>query len=186
MVLISATGWLMYQRQQSNSLKTAASIGIAVDSATPTPTPKTGDIAMQDVKSILGTPAPTAAAEWCEHPGQPQSLEGGVQFLECNVGTGEEAKPGQRVTVHYIGTLESNRTVFDNSYETGNPLSFTIGMGQVIPGFDIGVAGMRVGGKRKLLIPPDKAYGEQGSGSIPPNATLYFDVELLATQAVAQ
>jgi peptidylprolyl isomerase/FKBP-type peptidyl-prolyl cis-trans isomerase FkpA len=95
------------------------------------------------------------------------------------VGTGKEAVSGNRVTVHYLGTLADGRK-FDASYDRGQPFTFNLGAGQVIKGWDQGVAGMLVGGKRKLTIPPDLGYGARGAGGvIPPNATLVFEVELL-------
>lgn len=95
------------------------------------------------------------------------------------VGTGAEAVSGKTVSVHYVGMLPDG-TVFDASKPRGQAFSFTLGSGQVIKGWDQGVAGMKVGGKRQLVIPPDLAYGSQGAGSvIPPNATLIFEVELL-------
>lgn len=95
------------------------------------------------------------------------------------VGTGTEATAGKRVTVHYLGTLVDGRK-FDASYDRGQPFTFNLGAGQVIKGWDQGVAGMLVGGKRKLTIPPDLGYGARGAGGvIPPNATLVFEVELL-------
>lgn len=99
-----------------------------------------------------------------------------VEDLEA--GSGQEAKAGDRVSVHYRGTLE-NGTMFDQSHGRG-PFQFGLGAGQVIRGWDEGVAGMRVGGKRRLTIPPVMAYGARGAGdTIPPNATLIFEVELL-------
>jgi FKBP-type peptidyl-prolyl cis-trans isomerase len=103
----------------------------------------------------------------------------GLQYQELVVGSGPEAKPGDTVSVHYTGWLEDG-TKFDSSLDRGQPLPFTIGQGGVIPGWEEGVAGMQVGGKRKLVIPPELAYGPQGyPGVIPPNATLTFEVELL-------
>jgi len=106
----------------------------------------------------------------------------GLQYWDIKVGTGAEAKPGSKVTVHYTGWLTSGKK-FDSSVDAGKPFPFTIGHGDVIKGWDEGVAGMKVGGKRQLRIPPDLGYGERGyPGVIPANATLIFDVELLAVK----
>ena len=106
---------------------------------------------------------------------QPQELK----IEDLRLGTGAEAVNGKTVTVNYSGTLTSG-TKFDSSYDRGTPFSFTLGAGEVIKGWDLGVAGMKVGGKRKLTIPSDLGYGSRGAGAdIPPNATLIFEVELL-------
>ncbi|MDP3982926.1 MAG: FKBP-type peptidyl-prolyl cis-trans isomerase [bacterium] len=97
------------------------------------------------------------------------------------VGDGAEATSGATISVHYTGRL-LNGTKFDSSRDRGTPISFTLGVGQVIPGWDQGVQGMKVGGTRKLTIPSDLAYGERGQGPIPPNSPLLFEVELLAVE----
>jgi len=102
-----------------------------------------------------------------------------LQIEDIRVGTGAEAKAGQTVDVHYVGTLTDGRK-FDSSRDRGAPFSFPLGAGRVIQGWDQGVAGMKVGGLRKLTIPPHLGYGSRGAGGvIPPNATLIFEVELL-------
>jgi FKBP-type peptidyl-prolyl cis-trans isomerase len=95
------------------------------------------------------------------------------------VGTGATAATGDTVTVNYIGTLLSG-VKFDSSYDSGRPFTFRIGAGQVIAGWDQGVPGMRIGGKRRLTIPPSLAYGDKAVGPIPANSTLRFDIDLLA------
>ena len=107
-----------------------------------------------------------------------QMPQTGVAVEEVVVGTGLEALPGDTLTVHYVGTLPDGK-VFDSSLDRNVPLDFTLGVGQVIRGWDEGISGMRVGGKRLLIIAPDYAYGPQGVGAIPPNSTLIFEVELL-------
>jgi ketosteroid isomerase-like protein len=106
----------------------------------------------------------------------------GLKYEDIVVGDGESPKPGQMVTVHYTGTLE-NGTKFDSSLDRGQPFSFQIGAGRVIKGWDEGVMTMKVGGKRKLIIPPELGYGARGAGGvIPPNAVLIFEVELLSVK----
>jgi peptidylprolyl isomerase len=103
----------------------------------------------------------------------------GLKYIDTEVGTGASPTKGQTVKVHYTGTLTDGKK-FDSSVDRGQPFSFKIGVGQVIKGWDEGVATMKVGGKRTLIIPPDLGYGERGAGGlIPGNATLLFDVELL-------
>lgn len=96
-------------------------------------------------------------------------------------GSGQEAKTGDKIVVHYTGTF-SDGTKFDSSLDRGQPFVFTLGVGQVIKGWDQGVLGMKVGEKRKLTIPPDLGYGATGVGPIPPNATLIFEVELMGIE----
>jgi FKBP-type peptidyl-prolyl cis-trans isomerase len=106
--------------------------------------------------------------------------DSGLEFTDEVVGTGAEPKRGDTVVVHYSGFLDDG-TKFDSSLDRGRPFEFQIGVGQVIKGWDEGVASMKVGGKRKLLIPSELGYGLRGAGGvIPPNARLTFDVELIA------
>lgn len=108
-----------------------------------------------------------------------QGSSSSLRVEDSVVGTGEVAEAGDSVSVHYTGTL-TDGTVFDSSVARGVPFSFTLGAGEVIKGWDQGVAGMRVGGKRVLTIAPELAYGASAVGPIPPNSTLVFEVELLS------
>ena len=116
----------------------------------------------------------------------PVTTASGLKYIDQTVGTGASPKSGQKVKVHYTGWLDNNGEngkKFDSSVDRGQPFEFTIGVGQVIKGWDEGVSTMKVGGKRKLIIPSQLGYGPRGAGSdIPPNATLIFDVELLGVQ----
>jgi FKBP-type peptidyl-prolyl cis-trans isomerase FkpA len=112
-----------------------------------------------------------------------------LETTDVKVGSGTEARPGRRVSVHYTGWLyhptrpEHKGRKFDSSKDRGQPLNLTIGVGEVIPGWDQGLVGMKAGGSRRLVIPSALAYGRQGSGdAIPPNATLIFDIDLLNVQ----
>jgi len=111
--------------------------------------------------------------------GDPTKTSSGLEYWDIKAGTGDTAVAGKPVRVHYTGWL-TNGTKFDSSVDRGQPFSFPLGAGRVIKGWDEGVAGMKVGGKRQLRIPPELGYGPRGAGGvIPPNATLVFDVELV-------
>lgn len=109
--------------------------------------------------------------------------DSGLEYIEIEPGTGAQAMPGKTVSVHYTGKLQSNGQVFDSSHTRGQPIEFKLGTGRVIKGWDEGIALMKVGGKAQLIIPPELGYGSRGAGGvIPPNATLVFDVELVAVK----
>ncbi len=111
---------------------------------------------------------------------EPVTLKSGLVYVDVEEGGGAQAVAGRTVTVHYTGTLRGGKK-FDSSLDRDEPFSFELGAGHVIKGWDEGVAGMRIGGKRKLVIPPELGYGSRGAGSvIPPGATLFFEVELLS------
>jgi FKBP-type peptidyl-prolyl cis-trans isomerase len=129
---------------------------------------------------VPNTSAPTKVT------GEGVKTDSGLQYWDIKVGTGDEAKNGDKVKVHYTGWFTSGKK-FDSSVDAQQPYSFTLGQGNVIKGWDEGVAGMKVGGKRQLRIPPELAYGEQGYKNIvPPNSTLIFDVQLLAVTPAPQ
>jgi FKBP-type peptidyl-prolyl cis-trans isomerase len=109
--------------------------------------------------------------------------EGGLRIIDDEIGTGRVARAGDVVAVHYTGTLASGAK-FDSSFdhEPPEPIEFQLGVGKVIKGWDQGIAGMKEGGKRRLIIPPELAYGAKGGGPIPPNAELHFEVELVKVQ----
>lgn len=128
---------------------------------------------------LLAQDAPPPAPQTME--GKPSSTKSGTQYWDMVVGAGKKAIPGFTVSVHYTGWYKKNKTsyvLFDTS-RGRNPIKFDLGVGRVIKGWDEGLQGMKVGGKRQLVIPPDSAYGRQGSGKIPPNTTLIFEVELV-------
>jgi len=124
---------------------------------------------------------PTVMAD--EKDGKVVTTASGLKYVDRKVGDGTEAKEGSKVTVHYTGTLENGKK-FDSSVDRGKPFGpITLGKGMVIKGWDEGLQGMKVGGKRKLIIPSKLGYGERGAGDdIPPNATLIFEVELLKVE----
>ncbi|HIJ97338.1 MAG TPA: FKBP-type peptidyl-prolyl cis-trans isomerase [Desulfuromonadales bacterium] len=123
--------------------------------------------------------APVFAAKDEKKSAKTVTTASGLKYTDVVVGKGPAPTAGKQVKVHYTGTLENGKK-FDSSVDRKEPFSFIIGIGQVIPGWDEGVMTMKVGGKRKLIIPSKLGYGPRGAGSdIPPNATLLFDVELL-------
>jgi FKBP-type peptidyl-prolyl cis-trans isomerase len=125
--------------------------------------------------SATGAGSSQSQAASADNGGKVSSLK----IEDLKVGTGDEATPGHKVTVHYTGWL-TNGTKFDSSVDRGKPFDFMLGAHQVIAGWDEGVKGMKVGGKRKLTIPPEMGYGDRGAGNvIPPGSTLVFEVELL-------
>ncbi len=124
----------------------------------------------------------TMAANERHHNTAETVTASGLTYVDLTIGVGDVAVAGKTATVHYTGWLENGRK-FDSSVDRGQPFSFPLGAGRVIKGWDEGVQGMKIGGKRKLTIPPDLGYGARGAGGvIPPNATLIFDVELLGVK----
>jgi len=157
-------------------------------------TTKTRAISLVTLAAALGLSLVVATGGRAANPGQADGskskkmtkTESGLQYLDDKEGTGESPKTGRTCVMHYTGWLWENDAKgkkFDSSKDRGQPFEFTIGVGEVIKGWDEGVATMKVGGKRQLLIPPNLGYGARGAGRvIPPNATLLFEVELLGVK----
>ncbi|MBX9806131.1 MAG: FKBP-type peptidyl-prolyl cis-trans isomerase [Alphaproteobacteria bacterium] len=142
------------------------------------------------IKKIVAAAAITALSPmplWADSPKTTKTenltkTESGLEYKDIKPGVGKKPKEGDVVIVHYTGTLP-NGTVFDSSRTRGEPFKFTLGKGQVIKGWDIGIADMNIGGQRTLVIPADLAYGAAGAGGvIPPNTPLTFDVELIGVE----
>lgn len=124
------------------------------------------------------TVTPVSSPELTEAVNEPARYDNGLVVQDIVVGSGKTAENGDTLSAHYIGALE-NGTVFDSSYGRGEPIQFVLGAGQLIKGWELGLVGMKEGGKRKLTIPPELGYGAKGAGNaIPPNASLFFEIEL--------
>jgi len=134
--------------------------------------------------AILAVSTPVGRSDAADN--QVREMPDGLKYTDTKIGDGATAKAGNKVSVNYTGWLYNNGAKgakFDSSLDRGQPFQFTLGAHQVIAGWDEGVAGMKVGGKRTLIIPPELGYGARGAGgAIPPNATLMFDVDLLQVQ----
>jgi FKBP-type peptidyl-prolyl cis-trans isomerase len=129
--------------------------------------------------AVTETCAQDTSAQEKKEKGKVITTDSGLKYEDLKEGSGAEAKKGDTVSVHYTGWLTDGKK-FDSSLDRGEPFRFKLGAGMVIKGWDEGVAGMKVGGKRKLTIPPELGYGKRGAGRvIPPDATLVFEVELL-------
>jgi peptidylprolyl isomerase len=130
-------------------------------------------------KTDSGAQSPKAEnADSAATKAKEDTARGGLKIEDLKEGAGDPVKKGDRVSVHYTGWL-TNGTKFDSSLDRNSPFDVTVGVGQVIKGWDMGLVGMKAGGKRKLTIPPELAYGSRGAGSIPPNSELIFEIELL-------
>lgn len=135
-------------------------------------------IAIIVVLAIAGAAVTYLIANRNGNSGSEVTTASGLKYVDITEGNGAAPQTGQMLTVHYTGTLQ-NGTKFDSSVDRGKPYQFRIGTGAVIKGWDEGLMGMKVGGKRKLIVPPSLGYGATGTPNIPPNSTLLFDVELL-------
>lgn len=152
--------------------------------AQPSATPPTAESAVGDAAAVatVETAGNSSTETMDTSETTAVTASGEIEYIELVAGTGAKAESGTVVSVNYIGTLEDG-TEFDNSYSRGEPIQFMLGQGMVIPGWEQGIAQMSVGGKARLIIPPELAYGETGAGGvIPPNATLIFEVELVDVQ----
>jgi FKBP-type peptidyl-prolyl cis-trans isomerase FkpA len=170
----------------------------APPSPSPAPVQASGGEMSSDTKLIVGVVAVafiligalifmvarSSMDEWAGG-GDIVTTKSGLKYIDVKVGDGQEAKAGDKVSVHYTGKLKDG-TKFDSSHDRKDPFEFTLGASQVIKGWDEGVAGMKVGGKRKLIIPHELGYGERGSGAkIPAFAELHFDVELISVNQLS-
>jgi len=143
---------------------------------------KTPELVNEISTPIPFSPSPSASASATIDEQKPiiKKMDG-LTMQDLTIGTGAEAVAGKKITVNYLGTL-LNGTKFDSSYDKGVPFQFTLGIGEVIKGWDEGFSGMKIGGKRKLTISPELGYGNAAIGSIPANSTLVFEVELLKVE----
>jgi peptidylprolyl isomerase len=145
--------------------------------------PRLSTLVTLAVVSLAGAFAIATSTTMAQTAAKPVTTPSGLKYTDTKVGTGAMPKPGQTCVMHYTGWLYENGVKgkkFDSSVDRGQPFEFVIGKHQVIAGWDEGVASMKIGGKRTLIIPPELGYGARGAGGvIPPNATLIFDVELL-------
>ncbi|HVP01896.1 MAG TPA: FKBP-type peptidyl-prolyl cis-trans isomerase [Solirubrobacteraceae bacterium] len=151
--------------------------------------PKVSSVATPTVKAVVVKPS-AGEADISKKPAIPKQTGAAPKALVAQdliVGKGTPAKAGDQVSVQYVGVLYNNGKEFDSSWKRGKPFGFTLGAGQVIPGWDQGVVGMKVGGRRRLIIPADLAYGAQGQPpTIPPNSALIFDVDLKKVTPASQ
>jgi peptidylprolyl isomerase len=128
------------------------------------------------------TPEDTTAADCTPGTGQTVKLASELTYIDLLICQGVEAKRGMTVTVNYIGTLKDGGAEFDNSYDRHQPYTFVLGVNAPIKGWDQGIVGMRVGGKRRLIVPPSLGYGNQGRSGIPPNSTLVYEIQLVSAK----
>jgi FKBP-type peptidyl-prolyl cis-trans isomerase len=160
-----SSGSIEVGKENTNAAAEAAKLAPPSATSTTGTTPTSGPLSTEPTVTPPKGPAPTK-----------------LVTKDLIVGTGPEAKAGQMVTVNYVGVLYKNGKVFDASWKRSEPFTFALGQGKVIPGWDQGVVGMKVGGRRELIIPAPLAYGAQGSPpTIPPNSALVFVVDLLST-----
>jgi len=163
--------------------ESGCAVGAASSDCTSSSTTTTTSSSTSSVNPcIAATPAPAGSDDFCKKVAITNTLADGMQFGEITVGTGPAVKSGDKIQVQYTGWLQSNGLMFDTSRQPGRgPFDLTLGAGSVIKGWEEGIPGMHVGGKRRLVIPPDLAYGPSGQPpTIPPNAVLVFDVEVVA------
>lgn len=180
-LITGGVGWFLYNQAREDAQTANILAGFPSGSPSPTPLSSVGDLAMLDPKRIVD---PSSNPGLAEAPLPVRVLEGGVKVQDIKVGVGESVQLGAKVKIRYVGKLLDG-TVFDSSENHGGSFRFTLGAGTVIRGWDIGVVGMRVGGKRSLLIPSALGYGQRGwsGGGVPPNAPLLFDLELIAVES---
>lgn len=172
-IIVVWIGFVEYHNYQANQQALQSKHTSATAVASATPTPSTGPVTPTPSAGPATPPAVTGAT---------QNLPGGLQYIDVKQGTGKTVAAGDQISVQYTGWLQSNGKKFDSSYDHGGqPFAVTVGQGQVIKGWDEGLVGMKVGGTRRLIIPPSLGYGAQGQPpTIPANATLIFDVTVVS------
>ena len=159
-VFVAITVWFVVQKNREADKN--------IEISNPTDAPISSPIGEQPVSE------PFDSAQ-----GKPIRYDNGLVVQDVVVGNGKIAENGDTLSAHYVGALEDG-TVFDNSYDRGQPIQFVLGSGQLIQGWELGLVGMKERGKRRLVVPPELGYGAQGAGNtIPPNATLFFEIELV-------
>ncbi len=144
------------------------------------PIPPNSDLIFT-VELLRIVPPPKGPEAFAGKPVKTEKRPDGLEIMDYSLGKGAEAAKGKTVSVHYTGTLEDG-TVFDSSLKRGKPITFPLGAGRVIKGWDEGIVGMKVGGTRKIVIPAELGYGERGKGKIPANSNLTFTLELMDVQ----
>lgn len=183
-IALTATTVVVNRDNSTEDKRVANTLGESTEPQVPNSSPSATMTSKEDDISAFDSSSNRKSGDLSNAVIDPMNPDGNLQELvveDIKAGTGLEATNGKTVTVDYKGTL-TDGTQFDSSYDRGEPFSFVLGTGYAIKGWDLGLVSMKVGGKRKLTIPPDLGYGNRPAGTIPPNSTLIFEVELLKVE----